>query len=82
MHYEKAALGARTLDSTEGSVWDTGQLAFVAGRDSRAVIRGLARGKRVLDLCTYTGGFAIAAAAGGATDVTGEGYFLATANVM
>ena len=47
-------------------------LCIVASRDSRSLIKSLARGKRVLDLCTYTGGFAIAAAAGGATEVIGK----------
>lgn len=32
----------------------------------------LARGKRVLDLCCYTGGFALNAAIGGASSVTGK----------
>jgi 23S rRNA (cytosine1962-C5)-methyltransferase len=40
-------------------------------RDSRGLIKALSCGKRVLDLCTYTGGFALAAAAGGASHVTG-----------
>ena len=40
-------------------------------RDSRARIRAAAAGARVLDLCCYSGGFAISAALGGATHVTG-----------
>lgn len=40
-------------------------------RDSRLVIRHLAQGRAVLDLCCYTGGFALHALAGGATHVTG-----------
>lgn len=40
-------------------------------RDSRALIRQLAAGRRVLDLCTYTGGFAISAALGEASSVLG-----------
>lgn len=40
-------------------------------RDSRLYIRRLAKGKRVLDLCCYTGGFAVSAAVGGAQHVTG-----------
>jgi 23S rRNA (cytosine1962-C5)-methyltransferase len=40
-------------------------------RDNRAVVRDLAAGKRVLDLCCYTGGFALNAAVGGAVHVTG-----------
>ena len=39
-------------------------------RDNRAFMAALAKGTRVLDVYTYTGGFAIAAAVGGATDVT------------
>lgn len=34
-------------------------------------IRHLAPGRRVLDLCCYTGGFAVNAALGGAVHVTG-----------
>lgn len=40
-------------------------------RDSRQLIRQLAAGRTVLDLCTYTGGFAISAALGGAKSVVG-----------
>lgn len=40
-------------------------------RDSRVFIRDLARGKRVLDLCCYSGGFALNAAIGGAAEVLG-----------
>ncbi len=45
---------------------------YVDQRDSRALIGSLSKGKMVLDLYCYTGGFALAAAAGGATEVTGE----------
>ena len=38
-------------------------------RDNRLMIRRLARGRRVLDLYCYTGGFAINAALGGAAEV-------------
>jgi len=38
-------------------------------RDNRLKIRALSKGKRVLDLCTNTGGFALNAAAGGAESV-------------
>jgi hypothetical protein len=41
-------------------------------RDSRQIIRQLAAGKRVLDLCTYSGGFAISAALGGASSAMGR----------
>lgn len=40
-------------------------------RPHRAEIRRLAAGKRVLDLCCYSGGFALNAALGGARAVTG-----------
>ena len=40
-------------------------------RPHRAEIRRLAAGKRVLDLCCYSGGFALNAALGGASAVTG-----------
>lgn len=43
---------------------------FIDQRDNRARIKALARGRRMLDLFCYTGGFALAAAAGGATQVT------------
>ncbi|GAQ87325.1 hypothetical protein KFL_003450110 [Klebsormidium nitens] len=39
-------------------------------RDNRAYLRTIAGGKTVLDLCSYSGGFAINAALGGATHVT------------
>jgi 23S rRNA G2069 N7-methylase RlmK/C1962 C5-methylase RlmI len=42
-------------------------------RDSRRFLQScLSAGRDVLDLCTYTGGFALSAAAGGARDVTGN----------
>jgi 23S rRNA (cytosine1962-C5)-methyltransferase len=40
-------------------------------RDNRAFIASLAKGARVLDAYCYTGGFAIAAARGGASEVLG-----------
>lgn len=40
-------------------------------RDSRAVVRQLAAGRKVLDLYCYSGGFALAAAAGGAAATLG-----------
>jgi 23S rRNA (cytosine1962-C5)-methyltransferase len=42
---------------------------FFDQRENRAFAAGLARNARVLDLYCYTGGFAIAAAAAGATEV-------------
>ena len=40
-------------------------------RENRAFIRSIAKGKSCLDLCCYTGGFAISAKLGGATEVVG-----------
>jgi 23S rRNA (cytosine1962-C5)-methyltransferase len=39
-------------------------------RENRRVVEGLARARRVLDVFTYSGAFALAAARGGATGVT------------
>jgi len=44
---------------------------FCDQRDNRQVVAGLAKGRSVLDLCTYTGGFALAAARAEATRVVG-----------
>jgi len=44
---------------------------FLDQRDNRRDLAVLAKGRRVLDVCTYTGGFALHAAAGGAASVTG-----------
>lgn len=44
---------------------------FYDQRDNRAFMAKLGKGARVLDLYCFVGGFAIAAAVGGATDVTG-----------
>ncbi|GBG00537.1 hypothetical protein Rsub_13240, partial [Raphidocelis subcapitata] len=54
-------------------------------RDNRAFIASLSAGKTVLDLCCYSGGFALTAAAAGATaaigvDSSGPAVALATAN--
>jgi len=43
---------------------------FCDQRDNRKKFGALAAGRSVLDLCCYTGGFAIAAALGGASEVT------------
>ncbi|KAL7088362.1 hypothetical protein ACP275_13G123300 [Erythranthe tilingii] len=40
-------------------------------RDSRQYISTISEGKKVLDICCYTGGFALNAAGGGAISVTG-----------
>jgi len=42
---------------------------FCDQRENRAAFRALSNGKRVLDVCTYTGGFALSAVAGGAESV-------------
>ncbi|GAB4139194.1 MAG: class I SAM-dependent rRNA methyltransferase [Planctomycetota bacterium] len=42
---------------------------FADQRDNRLLARSLARGRRVLDLCCYSGGFAMNALAGGARSV-------------
>lgn len=42
---------------------------FLDQRDNRAQVESLARGKSVLNLFSYTGGFSLYAARGGATDV-------------
>ena len=44
---------------------------FYDQRDNRAFIAGLAEGARVIDLYTYSGGFAVAAACAGAASVLG-----------
>ena len=44
---------------------------FADQRESRLIARHLSRGKAVLDLGCYTGGFALNALAGGASHVTG-----------
>ncbi|KAK1304834.1 hypothetical protein QJS10_CPB11g01676 [Acorus calamus] len=40
-------------------------------RDSRRFISTISKGQKVLDICCYTGGFALSAARGGADNVTG-----------
>jgi 23S rRNA (cytosine1962-C5)-methyltransferase len=44
---------------------------FCDQRESRREVARLARGRRVLDVCCYTGGFALAAARAGAASVRG-----------
>ena len=44
---------------------------FCDQRDNRKRLTQLTFGKRVLDLCSYTGGFSISAALSGASEVTG-----------
>jgi 23S rRNA (cytosine1962-C5)-methyltransferase len=52
------------LESGQKTGW------FYDQRDNRAAVARLASGRRVLDLYTYAGGFAVAAALGGAREVT------------
>lgn len=44
--------------------------AFLDQRENRRRVGAMARGLRVLNLCSYTGGFSLHAALGGATEVT------------
>jgi 23S rRNA (cytosine1962-C5)-methyltransferase len=45
---------------------------YVDQRDNRAAVQAIAKGKKkVMDVCTYTGGFALNAAVGGAKKVIG-----------
>jgi 23S rRNA (cytosine1962-C5)-methyltransferase len=55
-----------TVDIIEGQ--KTG--FYLDQRDSRTLVERMACGKRVLDCFSYTGGFAVAAAVGGAAHVT------------
>lgn len=43
---------------------------FLDQRDARIFVKNIAKGKKVLNLFSYSGSFSIAAAAGGATEVT------------
>lgn len=62
------------------SMWQGQKTGFYADqRDSRTFLAGLARAQAaagssptLLDLCCYSGGFALAAAAAGASRVVGE----------
>lgn len=40
-------------------------------RENRQYISSISKGQKVLDICCYTGGFALNAACGGALSVTG-----------
>jgi 23S rRNA (cytosine1962-C5)-methyltransferase len=44
---------------------------FCDQRDNRLKLAGLSAGRRVLDVCCYTGGFSLSAKLAGATEVTG-----------
>ncbi len=59
---------------------------YLDQRDNRRLVQHLADGRRVLDLCAYTGGFAVAALAGGAASVlsvdsSGPALAMASGNV-
>lgn len=43
---------------------------YLDQRDARDLVERLARGRRVLDLFSYTGGFSVAAARGGASEIS------------
>jgi 23S rRNA (cytosine1962-C5)-methyltransferase len=43
---------------------------YLDQREARDIVAGLARGRRFLDLFSYTGGFSVAAAVGGASEIT------------
>lgn len=47
---------------------------FLDQRDMRAMVRSLARGRTVLDVCSYVGGFSTAALAGGALTADAVDY--------
>ena len=47
-------------------------------RESRQLISSISKGKRVLDMCCYSGGFALNAAKGGAVDVLGKHHSFTT----
>ncbi|XP_024360632.1 uncharacterized protein [Physcomitrium patens] len=65
--FEVVENGVRYLASLDGQ-----KTGFYADqRDSRLLLRSLASGSSVLDLCCYSGGFALNAALGGASYITG-----------
>ncbi len=68
--------------------WIEGQKTgfFVDQRDNRALVESYAKGRRVLNMCCYTGGFSVYAMRGGATlvhsvDVSAKAVKLAEENV-
>ncbi|MEI6873833.1 MAG: class I SAM-dependent methyltransferase [Spirochaetota bacterium] len=74
--YERVDGGAAERVVTEGGLsfivnlsdyLDTG--LFLDHRPTRALVRSLSKGKRVLNLYSYTGSFSVYAAAGGASEV-------------
>jgi 23S rRNA (cytosine1962-C5)-methyltransferase len=73
---DSAGAAARTVIHENGLEFEVDCAAghktgfFLDQRESRRRVRDLAKGRKVLDLYSYTGGFAINAAKGGARDVT------------
>jgi 23S rRNA (cytosine1962-C5)-methyltransferase len=71
------AIDGPVLIEENGAVFGADVLAgqktgwFFDQRDNRAFVGALANGARVIDLYCYSGGFAVAAARGGAASVTG-----------
>jgi len=71
------AIDAPVIIEENGALFGADVLAgqktgwFFDQRDNRAFVGGLARGARVVDLYCYSGGFAVAAARGGAASVLG-----------
>ena len=63
VHEQGVPLGVRLGDGFSTGI-------FLDQRDNRRRVRERARGKRVLNLFAYTGGFSVAALAGGATEAT------------
>lgn len=47
---------------------------FLDQREMRSMVRGLAKGKTVLDVCSYVGGFSLSALAGGALKADAVDY--------
>lgn len=78
IRHQAAASPVRTVRIQENGIkfevdFATGHKTgfFCDQRDNRRRLRPLAKDRRVLDLCCYTGGFALNAALHGAKDVTG-----------
>lgn len=49
-------------------------------RENRQFLSTISGGKKVLDMCCYSGGFSLNAACGGASDVTGMHFLLLSPN--
>lgn len=73
--------GATTITVTERGMRMQVDLAkgqktgvFLDQREMRSVVRSMAKDRTVLDVCSYTGGFSLAALLGGATYATAVDY--------